>query len=86
MSILSIGPLASLIGFIVVPAHQRVLFSAGVDLVETAFWALFWRVFLPWIINQKYVRTQMADTTATIFKGAQKMEDHAKRLHMIDEL
>jgi hypothetical protein len=53
---LDIHPLASLIGFIVVPAHQRMTFEAGAGLVWNLFVAVFLSVVLSWLVKSPFVQ------------------------------
>jgi hypothetical protein len=55
--------LADLIGFIVVPAHQRVVFLAGVELVATTFLFTVVRVFATWAVKTDFAQTMMRNIT-----------------------
>ena len=66
--------MTSLISFIIVPAHQRIVFLAGVDLVFTAFFGLFIRAFLPWVESTEFVQMMVANMTSEAAKAAAKEE------------
>jgi hypothetical protein len=55
-SFLDIRPLASLIAFIVVPAHQRMTFEAGAGLVWDLFFSVFVSVVLSWIARAPWAQ------------------------------
>jgi hypothetical protein len=55
-SFIDIRPFASLIGFIVVPAHQRMTFEAGADLVWNLFFGVFASVAISWIANAPFAQ------------------------------
>lgn len=82
MNLFSIRPLAALIGFIVIPAHQRVVFLSGAGLVQDVFVSLFLRLLVPWIIKREFVQHSMMDFTETMFQNIQR-DFHP---HVIDEL
>jgi hypothetical protein len=66
--------LADLIGFIVIPAHQRVVFLAGVELVATTFLFTVVRVFATWAVKTEFAQTMMRNITENAgnsrYKGA----------------
>ncbi|KAH8892870.1 hypothetical protein GQ53DRAFT_763984 [Thozetella sp. PMI_491] len=79
----SIGPLASLIGFVVIPAEGRVTFGAGADLVEAIFISAFLRVVVPWVVNTEIVQGALK----TFTEGMLEYErSSSKEQHLIDEL
>jgi hypothetical protein len=82
-SVFSIGPVASLIGFIVIPAHQRVVFRAGVDLVEAVFFTLFLHLVVPWAVKSEYMQLVMGNITESLIKNAQEA---SATVRTIDEL
>lgn len=45
------APLVSLVGFIVVPAYQRIVFESGMHLVWTTFISAVLNVFVPWMMS-----------------------------------
>lgn len=51
-----VAPLATVISFILFPAHQRIVFEAGVNLAWKAFFAAFIRLMVPWAAEREFVR------------------------------
>lgn len=83
MSFFSIEPLASLIGFIVIPAHHRVVFTAGVDLLGAVFFNLFLQLVVFRLVKTEFVQLVMGNVTESIFKNAQ---EGSGTVRLIDEL
>ncbi|KAI0129949.1 hypothetical protein BJ170DRAFT_681430 [Xylariales sp. AK1849] len=65
-SFLSIGPLASLVGFVVIPASKRVVFRAGVDFLESVFISAFLRLTVPWAVRTQLVQSILLNATSTM--------------------
>ena len=84
---MSIGPLASLIGFVVIPATKRVVFEEGIDTVEAVFFSAFFRLAIPWVVRTKIVQEFMGNFTEGIMKSrAQDGVGGMKGRLTIDEL
>lgn len=64
-SFLSIGPLAELIAFIIVPAHTQIVFLAGADLVAKTFLITIIRVFATWAVKTDFAQAMMRNITET---------------------
>ncbi|KAI5365870.1 hypothetical protein Slin15195_G073970 [Septoria linicola] len=62
-SFVGIRPLASLVSFIVIPAHQRIVFLEGAELVTTTFFGLFVKALLPWLEGTEFVQVMIANMT-----------------------
>ncbi|CZT20678.1 uncharacterized protein RCC_06536 [Ramularia collo-cygni] len=56
ISFLDIQPLASLGALVVVPAHKRVVFIAGMDLLASTSWGLFAKRITPWLLTTGFVK------------------------------
>ena len=69
-SFLSLGPFASLIGFIVVPATKRVVFEEAIGAVEAIFFECFYRSAFPWVVQKKLVQDIMVNVTESIILQA----------------
>ncbi|KAI1841508.1 hypothetical protein JX266_012260 [Neoarthrinium moseri] len=92
-SFVSIRPLASLIGFIVIPAHQRPAFQAGMDLVASVFFSAFFRLVIPWAVKTDFVQRvlkEQAETTRYMNENPGSMPPDFRlssdRGRLIDEL
>ncbi|KAJ4371269.1 hypothetical protein N0V83_004486 [Neocucurbitaria cava] len=62
---LSITPFATLIAFIVVPAHKQIVFVTGVELVAGVFVKTVVRIFATWAVKQEFVQLIMKNMTDT---------------------
>jgi hypothetical protein len=56
---LSLKPLTHLMALIVIPTHQRVVFSAGMDLVETIFYTTLIHMLAAWALKTDAVQMAM---------------------------
>ncbi|PPJ49614.1 hypothetical protein CBER1_02213 [Cercospora berteroae] len=70
----SLRPLATLVSFIVIPAHQRIVFVAGVDLVCAAFLGLVVKAFLPWVEGTQFVKDLVRNMTETANAGGTELQ------------
>ncbi|KAF3048022.1 hypothetical protein E8E12_007242 [Didymella heteroderae] len=59
----SMAPLATLIAFAVLPAHQQMVFIAGADLMGTVFVTMLVRVFAGWVVKTGIVQGIISDMT-----------------------
>ncbi|KAF2207693.1 hypothetical protein CERZMDRAFT_102181 [Cercospora zeae-maydis SCOH1-5] len=69
-SFAGLRPLAILVSFIVIPAHQRIVFVAGVDLVCATFFGLLVQAFLPWVEGTQFVKDLVGNMTDKANGGA----------------
>lgn len=82
INLCSVRPFAALIGFIVIPAHQRMIFLSAAGLAQDVFVALFLQAVVPWAIKTQLVQSALIRTTETFFINM-KNDYHP---HIIDEL
>ncbi|KAF1845092.1 uncharacterized protein K460DRAFT_405367 [Cucurbitaria berberidis CBS 394.84] len=82
---LSVTPFANLIGFIIIPAHQQIVFKAGAELVAGIFFATLVRVFATWAVKTDFMQRIMANVTANAMKSEGYQENLA-RIRYGDEL
>ncbi|WPB01119.1 uncharacterized protein RHO25_005740 [Cercospora beticola] len=68
-SFVGLRPLATLVSFVVIPAHQRIVFVAGVDLVCATFLGLVVKAFLPWVEGMQLVKDLVGNMTETANSG-----------------
>lgn len=59
-TLFSTGPLSSLIGFILVPAHKRMVFESGADFFWSLFWGIALTTVLPLIASNSHVQYGVA--------------------------
>jgi hypothetical protein len=59
-------PLATLIAFVIVPAHKRVVFMTGADLVLSIFMNTLVSAFATWAVKTDFVQRTIRDFTAHI--------------------
>lgn len=59
------SPFATLIAFILIPAHKRIVFEAGVDLAWKVFWGAFLHVVVPWAMEKEFVQEFLRNVTET---------------------
>lgn len=52
----SMAPLATLIAFVVFPAHQQMVFIATTDLLGTVFVTMLVRLFAGWVVKTDIVQ------------------------------
>jgi hypothetical protein len=81
-SFLSIRPLASLISFIVIPAPRRIVFAGIVNAAETAFFGLFYRTVIPWVVKTEFAQMIISNVTEGIVAG---QEGGLKTTQILDE-
>ncbi|GIZ43129.1 hypothetical protein CKM354_000636900 [Cercospora kikuchii] len=74
-SFTSLRPLATLVSFIVIPAHQRIVFVAGVDLVCATFLGLVVKAFLPWVEGTQFVKDLVGNMTETANSGGSEFSN-----------
>lgn len=67
-SFLSIVPVTLIIGLVVVPAHKRVVFEAGIYMVENVFVSAFFRLAIPWAIHTELVQQMLGNATEGMMK------------------
>lgn len=79
---IGIAPLADFVSFLVVPAHQRIVFEAGVQAVWEIFCSTFVGVILPWLANTEFVSMIVGNITENARNGT---DVQPKRL-TLDEL
>lgn len=72
-------PLVDLIAFITIPAHQRIVFIAGVELVANIFFTTVVRVCVPWVVKTDYAQAVMRNVTENALKTRLK-EEKLRRL------
>jgi hypothetical protein len=65
-------PLAVLIAFIIIPAHKRVVFVTGAELVGTVFYHTIVRVFAIRLVKTDLVQKALRNMTAMAEKNAGK--------------
>lgn len=84
----SLEPVISLVGFILIPAKQRVVFCAGMALVASVFIKAFWRLVTPWFIKNEFAQERMREMTEGLWQQARKEMDAAAAVaaRQIDEL
>jgi hypothetical protein len=70
---LSLKPPTHLMALIIIPAHQRIVFSAGMDLVETIFYTTLIRILATWAIKTDAVQMAM--------RGMTDQTGHPRGLH-----
>lgn len=78
------GPLFALLGFIIIPAQERVIFNAAADLCTRVFAKLFITVFQPWLIRTNVVQGLMYLYTEAMWKSL--LAEEASPVHIVDEL
>jgi hypothetical protein len=59
----SAAPLATLMAFIFVPAHKRIVFMAGFNLVVTLFVQTVVRMFASWAVKTEYAQATFKNMT-----------------------
>jgi len=64
----SIAPLATLMAFILIPAHKRIVFMAGFDVVVTLFVQTSVRMFTTWAIKTDFLQATFKNMTETANK------------------
>lgn len=77
-----IGPLATLVAFIAVPAYKRMVFVAGMACAWYAFALSFLRIAIPWIIQRDFIQEGMRNATV----WAIKEKARANQTRAFDEL
>jgi hypothetical protein len=75
---LSTSPLATLIAFIIVPAHKRVVFMTGADLVSNVFTNTIVRIFATWAVKTEFVQKAMQNITARA-ENVRYMKEYEER-------
>lgn len=83
-SFISAGPLISLLGFIVIPARERVVFRAAGDFCIAVFLKVLLQVVAPWWVRTKVMQEYMANATEAAWNEALKVGPAPVRI--IDEL
>lgn len=58
-----IRPLSTLIGFAVIPAHQRMVFESGIRLVWKSFCAAFIQIIVPWFADTEIAAMMVGNMT-----------------------
>jgi len=66
VSLFGSRPLASLVAFIVIPAHKRIVFVAGIDLAFWTFIGLFFNLVIPWFATTGFARDIVGNMTQAI--------------------
>jgi hypothetical protein len=66
----------------VIPAHNRVLFRAGVELLEAVFFAMLLQLVIPWLLKIEYVQLLLENVT----EGLQNAQKGPGTVRLIDEL
>jgi hypothetical protein len=84
-SFIGLHPLASLIGFIVIPAHQRMTFEAGAGLVSNLFFGVFVSAVISWLAEARFVQDAVelcieAMNNATAAGGREISGSHSPRI------
>lgn len=64
-----IAPLVTLVGFILVPAHKRIVFEEGVDLAWQLFFGAFLSVMMPWAMEKEFAQEFARSVTDSMIKG-----------------
>lgn len=62
-SFIGIAPLSDFVAFLVIPAHQRIVFEAGTQAVWEVFCSAFVGLFLPWLADTEFVSMMVANIT-----------------------
>jgi len=62
-SCISIKPLASLVAFMIIPAHKQHIFMAGVGVVTTVFLNTVFRVIAGWAVKTDFIQNSMHNIT-----------------------
>mgnify|MGYP005990131489 CR=1 FL=1 len=83
-SFMSGGPLLALLGFIIIPAQERVIFNATADLCTKIFAKLFLTIFVPWFIRTDVVQGMMYLYTKAAWEKL--VAEDVSPVHIIDEL
>jgi hypothetical protein len=52
-----------------VPASKRLVFKAGIEIVQAAFVAVFFRTIVPWIVKRKWAQEHLVRWTERRYEG-----------------
>lgn len=62
-SLTDLSPLTSLIAFVVVPAHQRIVFMAGIDLLWSTLVGTVLGLLVPWLEGLESIQRIFQEAT-----------------------
>jgi hypothetical protein len=86
-SFIGITPITSLIGFVVVPAPKRLVFEAGVDMIEGTFVCAFYCLAIPWMLSTWLAQGLLSIVTESMIETSQEGVDAALTAgRLLDEL
>jgi hypothetical protein len=68
-TVLSTDPFATLMSFIFVPAHKRIVFLAGADLAMSIFLNTVVRAFAAWVVKTETAQITLRDLTEALLAG-----------------
>jgi hypothetical protein len=86
-SFIGITPLTSLIGLVIVPAPKRLVFEAGVDMIEGTFVCAFYCLVVPWMLSTWLVQGLLSIVTESMIKTSQEGVNAAMTAgRLLDEL
>jgi hypothetical protein len=71
-------PLINLVAFITIPAHQRIVFLAGAELITTIFLYTIVRVFAAWAVKTDFAQAVMRNITENVGNPRFKSNRFAK--------
>lgn len=58
-----VAPFATLVAFILIPAHKRIVFEGGVDLAWNVFLGVSINVVVPWAVKTEFVQMVLRNMT-----------------------
>ena len=78
------GQLFALLGFIIIPVQERVIFNAAADLCTKIFAKLFLKIFVPWFIRTDVIQGMMYLYTKAAWEKL--LAENASPVRIVDEL
>ncbi|KAK4499830.1 hypothetical protein PRZ48_008016 [Zasmidium cellare] len=79
-SFIGIAPLSDFVAFLVIPAHQRIVFEAGTQAVWEVFCSAFVGLFLPWLADTEFVGMIVGNITEKARNETQPQLGHLPSL------
>ncbi|KAH7086442.1 hypothetical protein FB567DRAFT_71171 [Paraphoma chrysanthemicola] len=71
-SYVTVQPLATLIAFVVIPAHRQIVFLSGANLVSSVFFTTLVRLFAAWLVKTQFAQDFMRNMTSSALDGTER--------------
>ncbi|KAH7080127.1 hypothetical protein BKA63DRAFT_236275 [Paraphoma chrysanthemicola] len=68
----TVQPLATLIAFVVIPAHRQIVFLSGANLVSSVFFTTLVRLFSAWLVKTQFAQDFMRNMTSSALDGTER--------------